>query len=111
MFERVSQGAVDVIRGDFPLDRDHTKEVTRLLLQCLDSSQPYVVFDLENVPLIDSAGLEVLLDFTEEFQELGGALKLAAPNPLCSEILSVTGVSGSVEIFRDALAAAGSFAR
>jgi anti-anti-sigma factor len=111
MFQRVTQGAVDIIRGDSPLNADQAKEVAELLLECMGNGQPYVVFDLENVQLIDSAGLELLLDFSEQFQELGGALKLAAPNPLCREILSITGLSSSVEIFREPLAAAGSFAR
>ena len=111
MFERITQGAVDVIRGDAPLNADHVEEVSRLLVACLNNSQPYVVLDLEDVPLIDSAGLELLLDFMEEFQELGGALKLAAPSPLVQEILAVTGMRARVEIFREALSAAGSFAR
>ncbi|OHB66545.1 MAG: hypothetical protein A2V70_05260 [Planctomycetes bacterium RBG_13_63_9] len=94
-----------------PLNGENVKDVAKLLVECLGNGQPYVVFDLQNVPLIDSAGLELLLDFTEQFRELGGALKLAAPSPLCRDILSITGLGGSVEIFRDALAAAGSFAR
>jgi len=111
MFERVSQGAVDVIRGDTPLDAERVAEVTALLQKCLHNGQPYVVLDLEKVPLIDSAGLELLLDFRDEYQQLGGALKLAAPNPLCEEILLVTGMDESLEVFDKALAAAGSFVR
>ena len=111
MFERVTRGAVNVLRGDLPLNADHIGNVAGLLSECVQNGQPYVVFDLEGVPLIDSAGLELLLDFKEELQQLGGALKLAAPNPLCEEILAVTGVGGSVEIFGDALSAVGSFVR
>ena len=111
MFQRISQGAVDVIRGDAALNVDHVEEVGRLFAECLERGQPYVVLDLEGVPLIDSAGLELLLDFMEEFQELGGALKLAAASPLVQEILGVAGLRGRVEVFREALSAAGSFAR
>ena len=111
MFDRVTQGAVDVIQGDLPVAADHVEEIAGLFGQSLLSGQPYVVLDLEDVPLIDSAGLELLLDFQDKFQQLGGALKLAALNPLCSDILSVTGHRGSFEIFPDALSAVGSFVR
>lgn len=111
MFERVTQGAVDVIRGDLPLNTDHVQEVTGLLEECMRTGQPYAVLDLENVALIDSTGLELLLDFKEDFEQLGGALKLAAPNPLCEEILSVAGISESFEIFAETRSAVGSFVR
>lgn len=73
MFERVTHGAVDVIQGDLPLNVENAEGLAGLLQLSLSSGQPYVVVDLENVPLIDSAGLELLLKFQEEFQQLGGA--------------------------------------
>jgi len=111
MFERTTQGVVNVIRGDQPLNADHVRAVSGLARECLANGQPYAVLDLEKVPLIDSAGLELLLDLREEFQQLGGVLKLAAPNPLCEEILSVTGLSEPFEVFSEPLPAVGSFAR
>jgi anti-anti-sigma factor len=111
MFERVTNGVVNVIRGDLPLNVDHVEEMTDLLKECLRTGQPHVLLDLTNVPLIDGAGLELLLDFNEECQELGGLLKLAAPSPLCEEILSVTGVGEQFEVFHDVLSAVGSFVR
>jgi anti-anti-sigma factor len=111
VFERVTQGAVDVIQGNVPLNVDHVEELARLLRQTLQTGQPYAVLSLESVPLIDSAGLELLMDFREAFQQVGGALKLTAPNPLCEEILSVTGLTGSFEIFPETLSAVGSFVR
>lgn len=111
MFERVTQGAVNVIKGDVPINADHVEELAGLLQQALKSGQPYVVLDMEKVPLIDSAGLELVLRFQEEFQQSGGALKLGAPNRLCEEILSITGIAESFELFPEALSAVGSFVR
>ena len=111
MFERVTQGAVDVIKGDLPLNADHVDELAGLLQQSLESGQPYVVLDMEKVPLIDSAGLELVLRFQEELQQSGGALKVAAPNRLCEEIFSITGIAESFELFADVLSAVGSFVR
>ncbi len=111
MFERVRQGAVDLIRGDLPFSADHLQGVSGLLEECLQDGQPYAVLSLENVPLIDSAGLELLVDCKERFEQLGGALKLSAPSPLCEEILLVTGVAEGFEIFAEASSAVGSFVR
>jgi anti-anti-sigma factor len=75
------------------------------------AGQPKLVFDLSGVPLINSAGLELLLDVRDRCAERGGALVLAGPSPLCREILAATGILGSVAVFDDAVSAAGSFAR
>ena len=111
MFECVTQGVVDVVQGDAPLNAEHAGEVARLLDRCLSSGRPYVVLDLDRVPLIDSAGLELLVDFQERLQQVGGALKLAAVNPLCRDVLDVTGVRASMEVFPEVLSAVGSFVR
>ena len=111
MFERSRQGAVDVVRGSDPLNADHVEKVLRLLSACSTHGQPRVVLDLEQVPLIDSAGLEMLLDVQEDYQRRGGALKLACRNPLCREILTVTGVGKQFEIYSDVASAVGSFSQ
>jgi anti-anti-sigma factor len=111
MFERLMQGAVELIRGDEPINAEHVEELAALLREIAGRGQPFVVLDLEKVPLLDSAGLELLLDYRDSFQQLGGALKLAGPNPLCEDILSITGVGAGFEVFRESLAAVGSFVR
>jgi len=50
-----------------------------------------------------------LLDTQEKYQRLGGALKLANPGPLCSEVLKVTGVGARLEVFADTGLAVRSF--
>ena len=111
MFERTLQGVVQVIRGNDPLIKEHAQAVIDLLTECLEYGQPRVVLDMEKVPLIDSAGLELLVDSQENFQQRGGALKLVAPNALCQEILSVTGVGALFELFPEPVSAVGSFAQ
>jgi anti-anti-sigma factor len=111
MFDRLIEGAVDLIRGDDPINAEHVEQLAALLQESVGRGQPFVVLDLEKVPLLDSAGLELLLEYRETFQQLGGALKLSGANPLCEDILSITGVGASFEIFQDSLSALGSFAR
>jgi anti-sigma B factor antagonist len=110
-FERARQGAVDLIRGDDPLTADCVNGVSRLLEECLLAGQPRAVLDLARVALIDSAALEMLLNYQESFKQRGGALKLAAPTPLCRDILMATGVDRHFEIFGEAVSAVGSFAQ
>ena len=109
MFERSKQGAVDLIHGSDPLNVEHVEKLALVLEQCIGRGQPRVVLDLEQVPLIDSAGLELLLHMQQRIQNQGGALKLAVQNPLCKEILSVTGVGRHFEIYPEATSAIGSF--
>ena len=111
MFEQSKQGAIDVVFANDPLNGDHVDRLRALLESYAEEGQPHVVLDLQGVPLIDSRGLELLLDVHEEYKRLGGAFKLASASQLCSEILKVTGVGRHFEIFRDTGAAVGSFAR
>jgi anti-anti-sigma factor len=67
------------------------------------------VLDLHGVAIVDSAGLELLLDAQEEYQRMGGAMKLANPGALCSEVLKVTGVGARFEVFGDTGSAVRSF--
>ena len=111
MFERRRQGAVDLIQGDDPLTAEHLPAIGRLCDESLAGGQPRAVLDLSRVALFDSAGLEWLLSTQEQFVQRGGAMKLAAPNPLCRDILMVTGIDRHFEVFADHVAAVGSFAR
>ena len=109
MFECKRQGAVDVICGADAMIAERLEQLSELLEECLGRGQPRAVLVLQDVPLIDSAGLELMLDFQVEFEQRGGALKLAALNPLGKELFSVTGVADHFEIYSDAKSAVGSF--
>jgi anti-anti-sigma factor len=109
MFACSKQGAVELISGDEPINVDNVPKVQSLLEECGARGQPRVVLDFDHVPLIDSAGLELLLDIQEQFQQRGGTLKLAGRNGLCREILSVTGVGRHFEVFSEASSAVASF--
>jgi len=111
MFQMSKQGAVDVISGDDPLISEHLDEVAKLIDACQAQGQPRVVFDLKHVPLIDSAGLELLLDARDQCVQRGGLLQLAAPSQLCRDILSVTDADSQFMLFEDVISAVGSFAR
>jgi anti-anti-sigma factor len=109
MFEHKCQGAVDVITGGDRISGEHVSELNALLETRVEHGQPRIVLDLQSIALIDSAGLELLLDFQEKCQRMGGALKLANVGVLCREVLKATGVGARFEMFRDSGGAVRSF--
>jgi anti-anti-sigma factor len=111
VFTLRSQGAVRVIGGDQSLNAENIAAASNVCEQALAEGQPKVVFDLEGISLIDSAGLELLLDIRDRCSQRGGALHLASPSVLCRDILQATQVADQFAIFRDALSAIGSFAQ
>ncbi|MBC7967205.1 MAG: STAS domain-containing protein [Fuerstia sp.] len=111
MFERTRQGAVDLIRGDQPLTSATIEEFTKLLKCCENQRQPRIVLDLTGIPLIDSCGMELLVDCQRQSMARGGCIKLASPGSLCRDILKATNVVAMFEVFENSIAAAGSFAK
>jgi len=109
MIQRIMQGAVEVIICDDSLNADHLGALTKTLDECFEEGQPRIVLDLKSSPLIDSAGLELLVDMHERCQQRGGSIKLAGLNPLCLEIVRITGVSKQLELYDDARSAVRSF--
>lgn len=111
MFELSRQGAVHVVTGDSPLSRDHVSEVAGTFEPCFEKGQPRLVLDMQKIPLLDSAGLELLLDLRERCLKRGGALQLAAPTTLCQDIFQATDLAGQFAIFDDVMSAVGSYSQ
>lgn len=111
MFESARQGTVGVIRGDSPINVSNLEGFKRVVEPLKESGQPNLVLDLRRIPLVDSIGLEYLLDTFDACRAQGGTLKLMGPTPLVAEILSVTGVSSFFEVFADEVSAVGSFTK
>jgi anti-anti-sigma factor len=109
MFDKKCQGAVDVVGGGDRISGDRVAELAEVFDSCLEDGQPQVVLDLHSVAILDSAGLELLLDTQEKFHRMGGSLKLANAGALCGEVLKVTGVAARFESFADTGSAVRSF--
>lgn len=109
MFESFQQGHINVISGTDSIDRDSKPQLTGLLDRTKNNGTPCVVFDLERVPLVDSEGLELLMDYQDDFLVRGGSIKLASANPLLRDILKVTDMEAHFELFPDVSTAAASF--
>ena len=103
------QGAVDVVRLSGPLNHENADQLVETVQSGLAGGQPMVVLDMSDVPLMDSAALDALLDIHDWTQLKGGVVKLASLTPLCGDVLRVTGVGGHFQMYKDVKVAVGSF--
>ena len=111
MIETSRQGTVTVFQTDERFNSDHVTELREVADSRLKTGVPLAVFNLESTQIINSAGLEFLLDFGDLLRSRGGDLKLAAPNSLCREILEITGCDSQLEIFDNVNQAVRSFVK
>jgi len=111
MFPVQSQGAVNVVAPTPALTSENTGLFIETIQRQLSEGQPKVVLDMSAVQLMDSAGLESLLEVRQSVEEKGGAIKLASLSSLCKDILRVTGIDGQFDTYRDVKSAVGSFVR
>lgn len=111
MFAIDMHGAVEVVKPRVALNHESASKFCEAVVDRRRGGQPMVVIDLSQTPLVDSAGLEALLDVRDRMAELGGAVKLASVNPLCRDVLRVTGVADVYETYKDANEAVRSFVR
>lgn len=68
----------------------------------LDLLQPHasqIIVDLSGVTFCDASALAVLVGVGRRAGLLGGVLRLAAPTPLVSRLLRLTGLQSRFEIF------------
>lgn len=111
MVETYRQGAVDVVRPAERLNKPQVENLRPAVEALVKHGQPKLVIDLSDVPLIDSDGLEFLLDTRDLCLRRGGECKLAGASTLCCDILRVAGLDEEMDLREDVVAAAGSFAR
>jgi stage II sporulation protein AA (anti-sigma F factor antagonist) len=111
MFQHAKQGTVDVIGCDRPVDAEVAEQFAVFARQHIAAGQPRLVLDLSETPIVDSAGLETILQLHDDCTPRGGQMRIASPTPLVRDILEVTHVADSIEVFDDLSEAVGSFAQ
>jgi anti-anti-sigma factor len=103
------QGAVVVLKPEGVLVEQEAAAFKQRLIQALGSSLGRFVVDLSAVPFVDSAGLEALVEVTEEMGKSGQSLRLCAANKTVREVLELTDLANLFEHFEDANTAVRSF--
>ena len=103
------KGAVTIVSPEGPLLEADAEQIKRALLDTSAETLGRVVLDMEQIHFVDSRGLEVLVEVTEEMSESGQALKLCAANKTVREVLELTELAPLFEHFEDVGSAARSF--
>lgn len=104
-------GSVNVIQLRSALVDDSVQQCRQTITDILERRKNLLVLDMSESPLIDSEGLELIVDSQEACLNRGGRLALVDPQPLCREVLEFTGVSDFVEVYRELREALRDFAR
>ena len=102
-------GAVTVLKLEGALTSNDAADFKSRLLKAQRESLGRLVLDASAIPLIDSKGLETLVEVTQVMEQSGKALKLCAANETVREVLELTGLAGMFEHFEDVNAAVRSF--
>ena len=103
------QGAVTVLKPEGPLTDADVQPFKQKLMETLSGSLGRFIVDMSAVPFVDSKGLEVLLDVTEEMGKSGQVLRLCAANKTIREVLELTELASQFDHFDDANTAVRSF--
>jgi len=103
------QGAVTVLKPTGPICQADADELRARLSETLVKTQGRYVLDASGVPYVDSRGLEVLVEASEELAASGGVLKLCGATETVREALEVTDLASLFEHYADETTAVRSF--
>mgnify|MGYP000420094935 CR=1 FL=1 len=103
------QGAVTVLRPVGPLCAQDADQLRQHITEVMGRSLGRFVVDATEIPFIDSRGLEVLKETTDELSESGQALRLCGANETVREVLELTSISELFEHYSDVTSAIRSF--
>jgi stage II sporulation protein AA (anti-sigma F factor antagonist) len=104
-----SQGAVAVLKLAGPLVEADADQFKTRAVELIKKNLGRVLIDASALAFVDSRGIEVLADITDELSQSGRALKLCGANPTVRQVLELTGWSDAFEYFDDVNAGVRSF--
>jgi anti-anti-sigma factor len=107
--EQQRQGAVTVVKPQGPLTEQDAPALRNHLREALTESLGRFVVDASGIPFVDSAGLEALVDASEEMNKSGLALKFCSVPETIAQVFSLTGLSDHFEQYEDVNSAIRSF--
>lgn len=104
-------GTVSVVKARNSLLGDCLEQCRQYFQDLLANRRHRLVLDLSESPIVDSEGLEFIVDAQQTLLQRGGRMVIAEPQSLCREVLEITGVSEYVAIFDDRRVALGEFTK
>ncbi len=103
------QGAVTVLKPAGPLCAQDADQFKQRISEVMSRSLGRFVVDASEIAYVDSRGLEVLKETTDELSESGQALRLCGANETVREVLELTRLSELFEHYSDVTSAVRSF--
>ena len=102
-------GAVTVFKPRGPVIGGEADDLKGLLLEAASNSLGRIVVDASGIPFVDSRGLEVLVEVSDELAQGGRVLKISSVGETLREVLSVTDLLSTFEHYEDVHSAVRSF--
>lgn len=102
-------GVAVYLAPDSAIVEEGVDDLSRAVHEGVGHGMTNVVLDMKNVPVVDSAGLEFLLDLSQRLREEGGSLRIANVRPICKDIFAITEVDQVVPVYEDLDGAGRSF--
>ena len=96
------EGDVAVFELHGELDATTAWRLERYVDAALAAGDHDVVFDLEHIAFIDSAGIGAVIEAYLRVRDLGGQLAIKSPSLFAEQTLELSGVTRLVEIVSDA---------
>ncbi len=103
------QGAVTVIKPQGALVAQDADQLKEKVSDVMASSLGRFILDATEIQFVDSRGLEVLKEVTEELSQSGQALRVCGANETVREVLDLTGLSALFEHYQDVSSGVRSF--
>jgi len=97
--EQIQHGTVLVLVPGAALVEEEVEEFAKRVRECFQGGNVKVVLQMNNVPFIDSAGLEALLALYGEALGMGGEIKISALTDIGRDILRATRLNNVIEVY------------
>jgi|tagenome__1003787_1003787.scaffolds.fasta_scaffold20319887_1 anti-anti-sigma factor len=100
-FDTSTDSGTTLVRVHDGIFADNREPLLAALLQLADATPAHIVIDLSEVPVCDSAALNMLVQVHQRATATGGSLRLAAPQPMVRRILRVTNLDQLIPVQPD----------
>lgn len=104
-------GSVSIVKAPNSLVGENLTQCRKLIDDCFVGNRSFIILDMGESALLNSDALEFIVDTQQACLSRGGKLVIAESQPLCAEILSITGVEDCVAVFKDLRSALAEFAK
>ena len=84
-------------------------KLSETLSELINAGDFRLILDLEEVPMIDSSGIGLLVRFLTAARQKGGSIKLLNPSKFAVQTLKLVRVLNIFEVYDDLQAVAASF--